>query len=207
MERAALGGTILFVCEGNVCRSAFAQVILAHRLTHLGIHVASAGTGALVDSELDPDARRLARALIGEVEPFRARQLTPELIGGADLVLTATRWQRDKVAVLNPRALSRVFALRDFAALLVQWDGVQDGASGEASSLIAQLVQIARAQRGTAPMLEAAEVDIGDPYRRGAAAFQRMQDEMLPSLERIEGALIALKGMRPDPVGRQEEGP
>jgi len=207
MEGAAPGGSILFVCEGNVCRSAFAHVVLAHRLASLGIEVSSAGTGALLDSDLDPEARRLARGLIGEVEVFRARQLTSDLIGAADLILTATRWQRDKVAALNPRALSRVFALRDFAALLVQWDAVQDGASGEASSLIAQLVQIARAQRGTAPILEAAEVDIGDPYRRGAAAFQRMQDEMLPSLERIEGALIALKGIRPDPVGRQEEGP
>lgn len=204
MEGAAPGGSILFVCEGNVCRSAFAHVVLAHRLATLGIEVSSAGTGALVDSDLDPEARRLARGLIGEVEVFRARQLTSDLIGAADLILTATRWQRDAVAALNPQALSRVFAVRDFAALLAQWDG-NTGSPEEPSSLVAHLVRIARALRGTVPMAEAEDVDIADPYRRGAQAFARMRDELLPSLDRIAKALTALsESTRPHPAARQE---
>jgi len=186
------GGSILFVCEGNVCRSAFAQVVLSGRLEHLGITVSSAGTAALVDSDLDPLARSAAEAIVGPVETFLARQLTSAFIEEADVILTATREQRDLVAAQHPRTLSRLFALRDFSALLAQWDGRTVTAPAGSPSLVALLVKVAAAQRGSAPMAEAREIDVADPYRRGDAAFSRMRNEMLPSLERIETSLMAL---------------
>ncbi len=183
------------MCEGNICRSAFASAVLRDRLATHGIDVTSAGTGALVGSDVDPLARLAAQRLVGEFGPWSARQLTSEIIAGADLILSATREQRDQVAALDPRALSRVFALRDFSALLEQWDHLTSPRGGSAS-LVAQLVAIANEHRGMSVMAQAGTIDIADPYRRGEAAFDRMQEEMLPSLEHIEAAVTALSGLR-----------
>jgi len=188
-------GLVLFVCEGNVARSAFAEAVMASRLSGLGVAVASAGTRAVVDADLDPLARTAAERLEGEVAPFRARQLVTELIEPAGVVLCATRAQRDDVARLSPRAMSRTFALRDFGTLLAHWDG--HTVSGDVDApLVTLLVRVAAAERGLVPWMSADAVDVADPYGRGAAAFDRMREQMLPSLQQIEDALIALRELR-----------
>jgi protein-tyrosine phosphatase len=114
---------ILLVCLGNVCRSPLAEHVLRMRIAELlhvsgsAVHVASAGVRALAGQPMDANAAGELRRLGGDASAFRARQLTGEIAGRADLVLTATRALRSRVLEEAPRALKRTFTMREFAAI------------------------------------------------------------------------------------------
>lgn len=105
---------ILFVCNGNVCRSAIAErlahsIAVEYRLP--GITADSAGTRALVGFPVEPRAAEAIAGLGGDPNGFRARKLVPEYIDRADLVLTMTENIRDEVNELASGAGSRTFTL------------------------------------------------------------------------------------------------
>jgi protein-tyrosine phosphatase len=100
---------ILVVCTGNICRSPVAAAMLQQALPERQIE--SAGLGALVGRGVEPQARRLAEADHLEVAGHRARQLTPELLAGSDLVLVMSAGQRRAIAELAPAALGKTMLL------------------------------------------------------------------------------------------------
>src|ERR1035437_4630017 len=103
---------ILIVCTGNICRSPFIERLLQHELderrsvSERGIVVRSAGTAALVGSSMDAQSAAQLVAHGGDASGFRARDLTPALVAESDLVLTATRAHRGKVALMSPEVRS-----------------------------------------------------------------------------------------------------
>ncbi len=108
---------LLVVCEGNICRSPAAEVLLRRALREgAGVEVESAGLGARVGQPVDPTVHRLLSAR-GLRVSGRARQLTPDIVRAADLVLTMTAAQRTAVVSRVPAAVRRTFTLREFAAL------------------------------------------------------------------------------------------
>lgn len=109
---------ILFVCNGNVCRSVIAErltrsIAVEYRLT--GITAESAGTRALVGFPVEPRAAEAITGLGGYPGDFRARKLKAEHIDRADLVLTMTENIRDEVAEMGtagPRTFTLLEAYR-----------------------------------------------------------------------------------------------
>jgi protein-tyrosine phosphatase len=101
---------VLMVCTGNICRSPMAEVLLARRLRDRGLSTAvqSAGLGALVGCPADPIACALMSARGLDLGSHRARQLTREMIRGADLVLTMEAGQQRAVEELDASARGRV---------------------------------------------------------------------------------------------------
>lgn len=81
---------ILFVCTGNTCRSPMAEAIARRVAAERGlvdVEVASAGTGAWDGSGASEGALLVGLERGLDLSTHRARLLTPELVGGADLVL------------------------------------------------------------------------------------------------------------------------
>src|SRR6266496_2360661 len=117
------GFRVLIVCAGNVCRSPLAELLIRTRLSAaLGagadqFRVVSAGTEALTGAPMDQRAAAVARSLGAEPDGFRSRPVTPDLVAGADLVLTATREQRAAVVRLHPPAHRYAFTVREFGRL------------------------------------------------------------------------------------------
>ncbi|WP_067846712.1 protein tyrosine phosphatase [Nocardia lijiangensis] len=105
---------VLFVCNGNVCRSVIAErltraLAVEHNLT--GLTADSAGTRALVGFSIEPLTAQTISGLGADPDGFRARKLKPELIDRADIVLTMTEQIRDQASDMAFGAAARTFTL------------------------------------------------------------------------------------------------
>lgn len=105
---------VLFVCNGNVCRSVIAErlaraIAVEYRLT--GLTADSAGTRALVGFPVEPLAAETIAGLGADPSNFRARKLKPEHIDRADIVLAMTEQIRDQAAEMAFGAAARTFTL------------------------------------------------------------------------------------------------
>ena len=190
-------GRILIVCTGNICRSPFIERLLQRQLderrprSDRGILVHSAGTGALTGSAMDKRAAAQLLAYGGDPVGFRARDLTPALIAESDLVLTATRAHRGKVATMYPKVLRQVFTFRDFADLVAGVDGLSARVTQtDPRAWVRQVTEEAAASRGLNPPLEPAQADIVDPFRREDEVFTTMAQQIVGSMPAVVRALV-----------------
>lgn len=193
-------GRVLIVCTGNVCRSPFIERLLQSQLAKQrpgstagdpGILVHSAGTGALAGSAMDDRAAAQLVANGGDPMGFIARDLTPALIAESDLVLTATRAHRGRVATMHPKAMRRMFTFRDFADLVSGMDGLgADVPQTDSGVWVRQVTERAAACRGLTPPLEPARADIVDPFRREDKVFAIMAQQIVDSMPAVVRALV-----------------
>jgi protein-tyrosine phosphatase len=98
---------VLVICDGNICRSPMAALLLADALTNL--EVESAGLGAMLGERLDAEAAALMcqRGLDGSGHV--ARQFTQLMAKSAELILVMTETQKKAIESLYPFAKGRVF--------------------------------------------------------------------------------------------------
>ena len=188
---------ILIVCTGNICRSPFIERLLQHELderrsvSERGIVVRSAGTAALVGSSMDAQAAAQLVAHGGDASGFRARDLTPALVAESDLVLTATRAHRGKVALMSPKVLRRVFTFCDFADLVAGVDGFTAPVMHtDPRGWVRQVTEKAAASRGLRPPLAPEMADIVDPYRREDEVFVTMAQQIVDSMSAVVRTLV-----------------
>ena len=194
---------ILIVCTGNICRSPFIERLLQRRLDEPQTGgggsgrttvVHSAGTNALDGWEMDERAAAQLVAYGGDPAGFSARRLTPDLVAESDVVLTATRAHRGKVAAMSPDALRRLFTFRDFADLVAGIDAGIDRRGGGATGTdqrgwVHQVVEEAAARRGVNPPLDPGHADIVDPYGRQVRVFAAMAQQVVGSMPAVVRAL------------------
>lgn len=110
---------ILTVCTGNMCRSPLAERLLVLRAAELGVEVevGGAGTRARNGVAMHDETERVLRGYGGDPEGFASRLLTPKIIKGQDLILTATGSHSAAVAEQAPVAWKKTFTLLEAAAL------------------------------------------------------------------------------------------
>ncbi|MFB8280527.1 arsenate reductase/protein-tyrosine-phosphatase family protein [Nocardia colli] len=105
---------VLFVCNGNVCRSVIAErltraLAVEHALPNLTAE--SAGTRALVGFPAEPLAAQAIEGLGADASGFKARRLKDEMVDRADLVLTMTQQIRETVSEMGFGVAARTFTL------------------------------------------------------------------------------------------------
>ena len=111
--------TILFVCTANICRSPMAAGIMRRRIAELGladqVQVLSAGVWA----QEGQGASRYAVKVLGQrncdLSGHRSRQVTPELLDQADIVLVMEEAHRRSLFYLSPQHLGKIFLLAEMA--------------------------------------------------------------------------------------------
>lgn len=178
---------ILMVCTGNICRSPFMERLFVARL-RAGLSeadvarfdVRSAGTWGLVDHPMEPAALTTLESRGGEASDFVGRALAVEMIEQADLILTATRDHRGVVVTELPRAASRTLTLREFARLLgpVTPEQITAEAGTDPVDRFRAIARAAFGNRGLVPLADPADDDVGDPFHRAQADYDRAAVEM-----------------------------
>ena len=175
---------LLFVCTGNICRSAAAHVLTAAWPPgHMGLtlEARSAGTHAPPDRPAHEfTAAALERRGV-DAGGHTSRRLSAADVDWADVVLTMTAQHREAVLTVNPRALRKTFTLREAADLCGSLP------SGRLASVLfhergrvlaAALAEVRDGHR-------AAELDIDDPVDGSAAMHTRVVDEIAAALRKL----------------------
>jgi protein-tyrosine phosphatase len=175
---------ILAVCTGNLCRSPVVERLfragLATRWPSAAsaLPVASAGTAAALGQRMpDAFASRL-RSIGAGTGPFAPRQVTPEMLDGAELVITATRAHRAVVVELLPRAVRYTFTLRELARLAASLPpGVR--APLEPVARLQVFVAAAAGVRGAHLPGDPTADDIPDPYGGNDARYGKAWNSLV----------------------------
>lgn len=107
---------ILVVCVGNICRSPTAEILLRREVPRAGLLVESAGLAALTGAGIDPRAAEVLAAHGLDPSGHVARQVTPAMIDGADLVIAMEKRHLAALHAIAPHA-------RGKAHLLGRWEG------------------------------------------------------------------------------------
>lgn len=107
---------VMFVCHGNICRSAMAERVARQMAEQRGLDIEISSTG-ISDEEhgnpIDYRARRLLTECGYDADGHSARQLTRQLAQGVDLFVAAERHQADRIVALGVDP-SRVKLVSDY---------------------------------------------------------------------------------------------
>ncbi len=164
---------ILFVCTGNICRSAFAEAALKQRLPEDSeIEVTSAGTLAVVGRGMDEtmSTAGISRGL--QDTSHTARQLTGRTLQEATLICVFSTEHLSWIADERPDLLSRTVAVGQLKSALETYD----------PGRLFDLAEVAPAVWEARPELQD-EDWIADPYRRGLDAAVEAVDSIVAALD------------------------
>jgi len=187
---------ILFVCTGNTCRSPMAEGLMRKLAADRGIEVEvrSAGVAATTGMPISHHAEAVLRD--HDVRgPEHSTQLSADLIGWADLVLTLTSGHKQPVIQVFPDSVHKTYTLKEY----VEDDEQVMNDLQELDSLFATLeMKRALGQEISADERERAieirqripSYDISDPfggsrddYNVAAAEIRTALDRLLDKLE------------------------
>ena len=197
---------VLFVCTGNICRSRIAEQVFRARFGDAAgpgaIEFSSAGTYAMVGSEMPDQAVGVAEWLGGTADGHRSQQLEAPLIERADLVIALTREHRSEIARKVPRASRYTFTLRE-AARLIESLSTDELATFPAADLtitdrLRAYVPLVAMQRSLVARPENPEEDdVIDPYRRSQTIYDQTGEQIRDATNRIVSAVTVLTAAAP----------
>ncbi len=109
--------SIVFVCDGNVCRSPMAAALLRQKLSQRGvsgINVASCGLRVHRDA-VDSNLALLLGDAYENLRDVRPRPISQEIVRNADLILTMEERQVHEILWRFPSAEGKVATVKAFA--------------------------------------------------------------------------------------------
>ena len=181
---------ILFVCEGNVCRSALAAAVLQESLKpELGITTGSAGTRALEGEPADAVTAQVAAKHGISLAGHMARQLTPELLANADMVITATRHIRSAAVQTYPPSVKYAFTLRQVARILQAAESGFEGGGLTGPALVTSLARSVNQEKSRLVAPQGNDDDITDPRGRSARIHEQVAEQVVAAVEELARAL------------------
>lgn len=110
---------IIFICTGNICRSAMAEGYLKVRLNQLDLQdkvkVTSAGTNAMQGEESPVYAKRAIEECGADIEAHTATTLVNANLEQADYILVMTERHKRDVVKKYPELENKVKLLGEYA--------------------------------------------------------------------------------------------
>jgi protein-tyrosine phosphatase len=185
---------ILTVCTGNVHRSPLAAALLR---TWAGwylspplaaqVIVRSAGLAAPVGSPMSSRIQAVARSLGADGSTHRATQIADGVIASSQLVLVATRRQRDEVLNRVPAALRTTFTISEAGAIAAM---IEDRRRPQGVPDLAAVVAELADRRGLHSAPDGG--DIVDPQGLDLDAYVQMTREEVIPLTHLAELLLGM---------------
>ena len=115
---------IMFVCTGNICRSAMADFLFRKKLETLNlldkVNVYSAGTYAYDGDMPTIDGINVMKNIYGiDMSKHRATSIRDAKVQDMDLILCMTRSHKDTLDMMYPDVKNRVFLLKEYVNLRI----------------------------------------------------------------------------------------
>ncbi len=107
-------GSLMFVCFGNICRSAFAEYLGNVKLAGLGVRGTVCRSSGIRARDGKPSPEQAVQAAINwsiDLEPHAARRITREMMEAGDMVLVMEFWHLEVLASDYPDLKDRLFLL------------------------------------------------------------------------------------------------
>lgn len=136
---------LLFVCTGNTCRSPMAEAIARRMLADRGLThatVGSAGTSAWDGATASDGALLVGMEQSLDIGVHRARQLTPELVREADVILVMGPHHRERVEALGGEG--KTWLLTEYASRGRADRAVSDPFGGDLETYRATFAELER---------------------------------------------------------------
>ncbi len=182
--------TVLFVCEGNLCRSPIAEQLFNSRVpADAATRARSAGLGALVGQPMEAFCQQALSELGTSPAQHRAARLSVDMAREAALVLTAEAGQRERILRTLPSAHRRTFALKEFLRL-------GRTLTGPPPEPMPQRVARVAAVRGTIEPPQLGADDIRDPYRQPIEAARQCATEVSAAIDELLDLLGLFEAQR-----------
>lgn len=175
--------TVLFICTANQCRSPMAEAIGRTWVTAHGAQAVVGSAGFLPgDVGVHPGSvRAMARRGV-DISAHRSRQLTPELVDWANLVITMERAHLMSLAEFSPTVVHRAFPLRELDSL-----ASLIGPRRADETMLGWSTRAAAARLPGAVLHYGTDDDVVDPMGKGTRAFRRTADELEELIGRVFG--------------------
>ncbi|HUG26891.1 MAG TPA: hypothetical protein VMK53_01235 [Gemmatimonadales bacterium] len=146
---------VLVVCTGNTCRSPLAAALLERLLEEegpTGVTVSSAGVGAQDGAPASEGAYLVALEAGLDLSAHRARQLRPDLVRQANLILTMSSSHLRRVTDLG--GSGKAMLLGEYATSGTGGDEIQDPFGGDVHAYRETLHVLARLMAGVRDRLQ-----------------------------------------------------
>lgn len=111
---------IMYICTGNICRSAMAEGMLKKELQDKNIEnvkVYSCGIYAITGDYATYNAIEAANKYNVDISNHRATNIKDSNIKEMDLILCATESHKQSVVFLYPELKDRVYTMKEYAKL------------------------------------------------------------------------------------------
>ena len=109
---------VMFVCTGNICRSAMAHHYLEKRVHDLSkeneIYVSSCGTSALEGDVSTPNAIEVMKKYGVDLRAHRAKDMFNADIETFDIILCMTQRHKYNLLAYFPKLKDKVFTLKEY---------------------------------------------------------------------------------------------
>jgi protein-tyrosine-phosphatase len=146
---------LLYICSGNTCRSPLARAITERLLRDRGwnhVRVDSAGTAAVQGAPAATPAVIVAGEASLDLTTHQSKELTPDLLDWADLILVMTPSQFEAVAQRG--AAGKVALVTDFIEGPSAGESVHDPFGGDVSTYRETYTQLLTAAEALLARLE-----------------------------------------------------
>ncbi|HEV8297786.1 MAG TPA: hypothetical protein VGQ20_10825 [Acidimicrobiales bacterium] len=174
---------ILIVCTANICRSPMAEVLVADCLAARDVAATVGSAGFLAGGQPASDAAIQVMAERGlDLSHHRSREVTPELVHEADLVLTMER-RHARDLVVNAGEATPVHTMKGFLRLAAS-------VPPRAGDTAGWLADVAAAAHRESLLGDGQTDEIADPHGRPIAVHRRTADEIAAAAGAL-GVLLA----------------
>ena len=110
---------IMFICTGNICRSAMAEGMMKKLIKENNIDAEVYSCGIYAETGNDPtyNAQEAASEYGADISNHRATNIRNSKIEEMDIILCATISHKQSVLYLHPELEGKVFTMKEYAKL------------------------------------------------------------------------------------------